>query len=111
MLVKFTSKVVPEVVMLPVHARPLLEAAGKRFGDELPPHGVFTVEQLPAAIAGIEEAARLDAPPPEPDEDEPKPHPMAEHVSVERRAFPLLDMMRRSLAEGQVVMWELGSAW
>ena len=110
MLIKFTSKAVPEILMLSVHAIPLLQAAGKRFED-LPDYGVFTVEQLPDAIEGIELAARLEPPPPEPNEDDPKPHPMAEHVSVERRAFPLLDMMRRSLAEGEVVMWERGSSW
>jgi len=110
MLVKFRSKVAPEIVMLPVHAQPLLWAAGKRF-EVLPEQGVFTAEQLSAAIAGIEAAARLDPPAPEPDEDEPKPHPMGEHVSMQRRAFPLLDMMRRSLDAGEVVMWENGSAW
>ena len=110
MLVSFTSKAVATIVMLPVHAQPLLMAAGKQF-DTLPKQGVFTVEQLPAAIAGIEAAAHQEPPVAEPDEDEPKPHPMAEHVSIERRAYPLLDMMRRSLAEGQNVMWELTSSW
>ena len=110
MLVKFTSKAVATIIMLPVHAQPLLQAAGKQF-DTMPQQGVFTVDQLPAAIAGIEEAARLEPQHPDPDENEPKPHPAAEHVSIERRAYPLLDMMRRSLAEGQVVMWELSSSW
>ena len=110
MLVKFTSKAVATIVMLPVHAQPLLQAAGKEF-DVIPERGVFTVEQLPTAIAGIEAAARQELPPPDPDEDEPKPHPIAEHVSIERRAFPLLDMMRRSLAQGENVMWELNSSW
>jgi len=110
MLIKFTSRISPQIVMLPVHAQPLLLAAGKAF-KVLPEQGVFTAEQLPAAIAGIEEAARLEPGQPEPDDDEPKPHPMGEHVSMQRRAFPLLDMMRRSLAAGEVVMWERGSAW
>jgi len=110
MLVKFTSKVAPEIVMLPIHAQPLLLTAGKRF-DVLPGHGVFTAAQLPAAIAAIEAAARQEPAPPEPDDDEPRPHPMGEHVSLQQRAFPLLDMMRRSLAAGEVVMWERATAW
>jgi len=110
MLISFTSKAAPEVVMLPVHAQPLLMAAGKQF-KVFPEQGVFTVEQLPAAIAGIEEAARLEPEQPEPDEDEPKPHPMGEHVSLKRRAFPLLDMMRHAVAAGEVVMWARRSAW
>jgi len=106
MLIRFTSKIAPEVVMLPVHAQPLLLAAGKQF-KVLPEQGVFTAAQLPAAIAGIETAARLEPVPTAPDDDNPRPHPLGEHVSLQRRAFPLLDMMRKSLDAGEGVMWAL----
>lgn len=115
MLIKFHSKTVAEVLMLSPHAAPLLRVAGKSVGDEVPERGVFTVEQLPAAIAGIEAAVKDEGPvPSEPDEygddDKPVP-PMAQHVGLQQRAYPLLDMMRRSLADGVEVSWEATKGW
>lgn len=117
MLIKFRSKTVAEVLMLSPNAAPLLRAAGKSIGDEVPERGVFTVEQLPAAIAGIEAAIKADktAHPAqnshaEENEDQPVP-PMAQHVELPQRAFPLLHMMRRSLTDGENVTWESTKGW
>ncbi|MCD0505402.1 DUF1840 domain-containing protein [Bordetella petrii] len=38
-------------------------------------------------------------------------HPIAQTVELRQRAFPLLDMMRRSLAEGADVTWEATKGW
>ena len=56
MLVTFSSKNAPSVLMLSQHARVVLEAAGKTTVTELPERGVFTPEQLPAAITALEKA-------------------------------------------------------
>lgn len=116
MLITFHSKAVAEVLMLAKHAEPLLQAAGKSFEEKnVPEQGVFTVEQLPAAIQGLKHAiAQAQAPqeaPQEPDEDaEPIP-PMAMPVGPAQRAYPLLDMMQRSLDAGVGVTWELSRGW
>ncbi|GAB1576773.1 DUF1840 domain-containing protein [Bordetella petrii] len=117
MLIKFHSKVAAEVLMLSQNAAPLLRAAGKSFGDEVPERGVFTRDQLQAAIAGIEGAIAADerAHAGQADEaddpDKPPVHPIAQTVELHQRAFPLLDMMRRSLAEGADVTWEASKGW
>lgn len=117
MLIKFHSKAATEVLMLSQNAAPLLRAAGKSIRDEIPERGVFTREQLPAAIAGIEaaihadERARAGDTDEKEDPDEPPVHPIAQHVELHQRAYPLLDMMRRSLDEGADVTWEATRGW
>jgi len=116
MLIKFHSKAVAEVLMLSQNAAPLLRAAGKSFGDTVPERGVFTREQLQSAIDGIEAAVAADerahAPQDDDDDHDKAPvHPMAQTVELHQRAYPLLDMMRRSLAEGADVTWEATKGW
>jgi len=117
MLIKFHSKAVAEVLMLSQNAAPLLRAAGKSFGDDVPERGVFTRDQLQAAIDGIQAAVAADdqahAGHEDDDDNHDKPpvHPMAQAVELHQRAFPLLDMMRRSLAEGADVTWEATKGW
>jgi len=115
MLIKFRSKTVAEILMLSPNAAPLLRAAGKTIGEQIPERGVFTVEQLPAAIAGIEAAVhaeeRADPSQIDDDDDAPPVPPMAQHVELHQRAYPLLDMMRRSLTDGVDVTWEATKGW
>ncbi|GAA4324031.1 DUF1840 domain-containing protein [Pigmentiphaga soli] len=106
MLVTFRSKAAGEVIMLAEHAKPLLELAGKSFDGQLDPRGVFTPEQLPAAITGIERALGLEKRP-QFDEDDPEQAALAaRYVSLKQRAFPLLDMLRAARDKGVNVTWE-----
>ncbi|MGE8657682.1 MAG: DUF1840 domain-containing protein [Achromobacter sp.] len=114
MLITFHSKVAAEVLMLTDHAGVLLQAAGKSFGDKIPERGVFTADQLAAAIQGIERAIEASQDSPveeEEDEDKPPVAPMARAVGLKERAFPLLDMMRQSQAAGAEVTWEVSRGW
>lgn len=112
MLITFHSKVVAEVLMLSDHAGPILQAAGKPIGDKIPERGVFTVDQLGPAIAGIERAiANAEHPEEEEDEDKAPRSPMARAVGLKERAFPLLDMMRQSQAANVEVTWEASRGW
>ncbi len=113
MLITFRSKAGSEVLMLSEHAGPLLRAAGKSFPDQVPERGVFTPEQLQAAIAGIEKAIALAPAVKEEDDDDDKPpvHPVSQKVSLQQRAFPLLDLMKKSLAMGTPLSWEAASPW
>ncbi|MBO1114578.1 DUF1840 domain-containing protein [Bordetella petrii] len=116
MLIKFHSKAVAEILMLSQNAAPLLRAAGKSFGDDVPERGVFTCEQLQAAIDGIEAAVAADdrahaGDDGDADHHDKSLHPVTQGVELHQRAFPLLDMMRRSLAEGADVTWEASKGW
>jgi len=113
MLVTFSSKNAADVLMLSHHAQPLLLAAGKEIGDPFPVRGVFTAEQLPAAIAGIEGAVARASPVPDddPDDDDLPVPPMARAVGLAQRAYPLLELLRQAQAESDDVMWEAGRGY
>ncbi|AHV92690.1 DUF1840 domain-containing protein [Bordetella holmesii] len=112
MLITFHSKATAEVLMRTGDAAPLLQATGKLTGGNIPERGVFTPDQLPAAIAALE-AAVAGQPTPEEDENpdqEPK-HPVDREVGMQQRAYPLLDMMRQSLAAHADLTWEVSRGW
>lgn len=109
MLLVFSSKAAPNVMMFAEHALLVLKAAGRPYLDALPEQGVIPHDQLAAAIAGVERAISLDPSHQEPDQDDEEEnttHPMQLPVSFRQRAFPLLDMMRRSAEANVDVMWE-----
>ncbi|GAA5237099.1 DUF1840 domain-containing protein [Verticiella sediminum] len=107
MIYTFRSKATGEFIMLGEHAKPLLKAAGKSGDTVAEARGVFTPEQLPAAIAGIERAIGQSSEPAF-DEDDPKERAQAQqYVSLRQRAQPLLDMLRKALDKGVDVMWEV----
>lgn len=114
MLVTFSSKNAPSVLMLSQHARVVLEAAGKTTVADLPERGVFTLEQLPGAVAALEQAiaaAPVGQDDEEEDNDEPPAPPMVREVGFAQRAYPLLDLFRRAQATGDNVMWELSRGY
>lgn len=110
MLLVFSSKAAPNVMMFAEHALLVLKAAGRPYLDALPEQGVIPHDQLAAAIAGIERAMSLDPAHQDSEQDEEEEnnnqHPMQLPVSFRQRAFPLLDMMRRSAEADVDVMWE-----
>lgn len=105
MLYRFKSQATADVLMLETNARHLLEVAGKEAGAM----GIFTVEQIPAALAKLEAAIALEA----------KIHHNGDafavegheavadlnHVALHQRAAPLIDMLKRSLDENKNVVW------
>jgi len=113
MLITFSSNAAADVLMLSEHALPLLHAAGKHFDGSLPDRGVFTKEQLPSAIEGLETLVRgAPAVADEDEDDDAPPVPAMERaVSLRQRAFPLIDLMRRAHASGDNVMWESSSPY
>lgn len=115
MLVVFKSKAAADVLMFAEHAMPILRAAGRSYPEGLPERGVFTAEQLPAAIQGIEHAVGQDRENEHAlhdDEDREPDHPISQAVSFKQRAFPLLDMLRQAHKSGDPVLWEpADSSW
>jgi hypothetical protein len=114
MLILFQSKSAAEVLMFAQHAKPILVAAGKKFDTpDLPERGVITRDQLDAAIAGIESLVATDSSHDDHsgDHDDSTEHPIAQHVGMRRRAWPLLAMLRLSREKGEDVTWGPAPIW
>jgi hypothetical protein len=104
-LYKFRSKAAADVIMMGPAGDQLLRLLGR----EPSASGIFQATQLTAAIADLERAvaedeaefARLQMEA----EERGEPIPQRQGVSLRQRAWPLLELMRRSLADKQDVVW------
>lgn len=105
MIYKFKSKAAGDVVMLGANGDQLLRALGR----EPAPQGIIEVAAMPAAIAALERAvadeeargaAGDDADAGQDDE----PH-AARGIGLRQRVWPMVEMMRRSQAAGEPIVW------
>jgi len=105
MLYRFKSQATDSFVMMEGNARQLLDIIGKSSSK-----GVITVDQMPAAISALESAVSAEA------QGNPHNHDAfaaeahadeaeRQHVGLHQRAAPLLNMLKRSLADGKDVVW------
>lgn len=107
MLIVFKSKAAGDVMMFGDVAQSLMEIMGKSPEAK----GIVTVEQLPDAIARLKAAVAQDkAEKPVVDHDErvfekTPEGGKREHVSLARRAVPLIELLEFSLKEGEPVVW------
>ena len=106
MIYKFKSKAAGDVIMMKANGDQVLRVIGKTPGGQ----GIVTVDELPAAIAALEAAIGSgvgggDPTPAEGGDDEQRDTAAAELVSLQRRAWPLLEMMKASLAARADVVW------
>jgi hypothetical protein len=103
MLYKFKSKAAGDVIMMGPNGNRVLEILGR----EPAPKGIFEVRDLPRLIATLEAAIAQDdaarAAAGASDDDDSAPG--GDAVSLRRRAWPLLEMMRRALAADAVIVW------
>ena len=103
-MITFRSEIGPDVMMFDEVAQRMMALMGKEHATR----GVVTVEQLPAAIAALQQAIAQDraaqrkAPAAEEDDDE---APAAAPVSLAQRAVPLVELLEISLARGKPVTW------
>ncbi len=106
---KFQSRATADLIMLDATAQRLLALIGKEAGRP----GIITLEQIPGAIAALEQAVQNDeaqraaAGNGQDDEevsedDAPSPR---DSVSLRQRAAPFIEMLGRSAAEGRDVTW------
>jgi len=104
MLVTFKSDADADVVMYRKHAEPIVQLLGKDVE-----RGILTPEELPQAIAKLEAAIEADRRVhpglDEAEEDKAKEEGKDVPVEFHRRAWPLLQMMKRSHAEKKPVVW------
>lgn len=110
MLYRFKSKASGDVVMVETHGNRVLEAMGR----EPSPRGIVTVEQLPGVIAALRVAIEADEAiratiqetggRPDDDRTRDEEAPPA-GVGLRQRAWPMLDLLQRSLDQGADVVW------
>ncbi len=106
MLITFKSNAAADVLMYKMHAKPLLDLLGKDVEQ-----GIITAEEMPAAVARLEDEVALSKRPAPSEANDDHTTPQDEEiesgkkVSFAARAFPLLEMMRAARQENTFVMW------
>ena len=104
MLYEFKSRATGSVVMTQKVAERLLAIIGKPHGET----GIITVAQMPQAIAALQAAVATERAAPEHDkqsEEQAREQGRPTPVSLEQRAWPLIDMLKAALAGGKDVTW------
>jgi hypothetical protein len=93
MIYKFKSKAAADVIMLQPHGDQLMRLIGR----EPAAKGIIETADLPAAIRALQEAAAQAPAPPDSEGDR--------GVGLKQRVWPLVEMMKRSLAAGEPIVW------
>jgi len=102
MIYRFKSKAAGDLIVMGPVGDNLLRIMGR----EPSAKGIIEAAALPAAIAALESAvAAEDAVRKKADDDEPDDAAGGENVSLRQRAWPLLEMMRRSQREDADIVW------
>uniref|UniRef100_Q47EE2 DUF1840 domain-containing protein n=1 Tax=Dechloromonas aromatica (strain RCB) TaxID=159087 RepID=Q47EE2_DECAR len=104
MLITFKSATNADLIMHEKSGKEILLLLGKN-PDEA--RGIITVEQLPGAVATLQQAtaaekASSSETATSPSETEPDDEPP---VSLAQRAAPFIDMLERAIKAGNPVLW------
>ena len=94
MLYKFKSKAAGDVIMLQPHGDQLLRLLGR----EPAAKGIIEVADMPAAMRALQEAAAQAQAPADDAGGE-------RGVGLKQRVWPLIEMMKRSHAAGEPIVW------
>ena len=106
MLYRFKSRATADLVMLEPAGRRVLEILGK---DPASP-GILLADQMPAAVAALQEAVRADDAERErlareaQERDEVLPE-AADRVTLRMRCAPFIEMVQHSLKERADIVW------
>jgi hypothetical protein len=105
MLYKFKSKAAGDVIMMGPAGDDVLRVIGKPPGAK----GIIEVADMPAAIAAIEQAIAADETARAQAEKEAAAEgaklAQRDGVTLRQRAWPLVDMMKRSIGENAAIVW------
>ena len=96
MLYKFKSKNAGDLLMLEPSGRRILEVIGKDPGAT----GIIRPEEMPAAVAALEAAIKLEE-----SADEKDDLPKGDAPGLRQRAMPFIDMLKRNKKAGSDVVW------
>ncbi|MBK1614869.1 hypothetical protein CKO44_15470 [Rubrivivax gelatinosus] len=96
MIYKFRSKATGDLIMLGPHGDQILRLLGR----DPAPQGIIEPGAMAAAIAALEAASAADDEGGDADDA-----PGSSAVSLRRRAWPMIQMLRRAQAEGESIVW------
>lgn len=99
MLYKFKSKAAGDVIMLAPNGDQVMRLIGR----EPAPQGIFEVAHMPQLISALEQAVTADDAARQQISDEPQGK--GDGVSLRQRVWPLVEMLRRCSAAGEVITW------
>ena len=99
MLYKFKSKATGDLIMTQPVGDRVLSLIGKTPAAQ----GIIEVDQMAAAVSALEAAVAAETPNPANDGDDVSPR--ADTVSLRRRVWPMVDMLKRALAGKQPIVW------
>jgi hypothetical protein len=98
MIYKFKSRATGDLIM----TQPVGERVLGLIGKGLTPQGIIEVGQMPAAIGALESAVASEAPRGADDDDGAG---KADRVSLRQRVWPMVEMMKRAMAEDAPITW------
>ena len=99
MIYKFKSRATGDLIM----TQPVGDRVLAIIGKAPTPQGIIDVEQLPAAVSALEAAVAAESPKPADGGDQASPK--ADAVSLRQRVWPMVEMMKRALAENEPIVW------
>jgi len=99
MIYKFKSRATGDLIM----TQPVAERVLGLIGKERSPQGIIEVDQMPAAIAALESAVAAESPRAAGADDDAADK--ADRVSLRQRVWPMVEMMKRAMAEKQPITW------
>jgi hypothetical protein len=103
MIYRFKSKAAADLIVM----GPVGDTLLRTIGREPAAKGIVEAAALPAAIAALEQAVAAEdaARKAAPDDEADETRGGGDNVSLRQRAWPLLEMMRRSQREGADIVW------
>ena len=97
MIYKFKSKATGDLIM----TQPVGERVLSLIGKPTSAQGIIEVDQMPAAIGALESAVAAENPSGADDDSGGR----ADRVGLRQRVWPMVEMMKRALAEKQPIVW------
>lgn len=105
MLYKFKSQVASDLIMLEVNGRQVLDIIGK----DPSPQGIVLADQMPAALDALHQAVAREEAALKAAQDKARADghtlPEPEGVQLRQRVQPFVDLLQRSHAIGQDIVW------
>ena len=99
MLYKFKSHASGDLIM----TQPVGDRVLSLIGKSPSAQGIIEVDQMAAAMSALEAAVAAETPNRANDGDDASPR--ADTVSLRQRVWPMVDMLKRALAEKQPIVW------
>lgn len=101
MIYKFRSKAAGDLIMLGPHGDQLLQLLGR----EPAARGIIEPVAMPAAIAALQAAARLEPPAAAEAEAADEDEAPRDRVRLRQRLWPMIDLLTRALAADEPIVW------